>query len=65
MYKIMITMIVVFGFIGCGESADKSKKSTESSTMMTNAKMIEQARDTVSEENKRVNTTIDDVEKKQ
>ena len=64
MYKIMIAVTMLFVFVGCGDDAVESKKSTESSSMMLNAKMIDKARDTVAKENKRANTTLDDVEKK-
>ena len=63
MYKIMFTAIALLLFVGCGDDTPKSKaKPTESSTMMMNAKMVDKARALVSQENKKTDMTLDDLE---
>jgi len=65
---LLISTFVLISIIGCGDdSTTKSSEKTESSSssMMLNAKMIDQARGVVAEENKKTNITLDDLEKKE
>jgi hypothetical protein len=64
---LLISTLILISLVGCGGDATQksSKKSESSSSMMLNAKMIDQARGIVADENKKSSLTLDDLEKKE
>ena len=64
---LLISTLILISLVGCGDDATQksSKKSESSSSMMLNAKMIDQARGIVAKENKKSSLTLDDLEKKE
>ena len=64
---LLISTLILISLVGCGDDATQksSKQSESSSSMMLNAKMIDQARGIVAKENKKSSLTLDDLEKKE